>query len=184
MNTIKKIFEKYNTFEIEKIISEEEITSKCKEAAEWINKNYQGKHPILIGILKGAAPFLCEIVKHVDIPCHIDFLMAKSYFYEKKSFGSVKIYKDVDFDLKERDVIIIEDIIDSGNTLKELKRIFMARSCKSVKAMTLIEKSSKKINVNANFVGFKIGGEFLVGFGLDYAEMYRHLPYIAKVKFK
>lgn len=179
LNEIKKL---YTTFRIEKMIDEETVKQKCIEAAEWINNNYKDKHPILIGTLKGAIPFMSEILKHLKIPVTIDFIMAKSYYREVHS-TNVKIYKDIDLEIAERDVIIIEDIIDTGKTLKKLSQIFETRDINSIAYMTLIEKSTKDKSVKADFVGFKVKDEFLVGYGLDYAEMYRELPYIAKVYF-
>lgn len=180
IENLKKL---YDSIEISEIISSEDVIKKCIDAANWINKNYKDRHPIIIGTLKGAIPFMSEILKHLKIKATIDFIMAKSYY--KRSYSSnVKIYKDVDLEVSGRDIIIIEDIIDTGRTLKKISDLFKVRDTKSIAYITLIEKSIKKTEIKADFIGFKMKDEFLVGFGLDYAEMYRELPYIAKVTFK
>ncbi len=180
LEELKKIYDK---FDIKELFSEQEVEEQCVLAAKWINKNYKDKHPIIIGTLKGALPFMSAVLKHLTIPVTVDYIMVKSYYNNAYS-TNVKIYKDVDLEIADRDVIIMEDIIDTGKTLKKIADIFGTRDVKSIAYMTLIQKTVQETKVKVDFVGFTTHDEFLVGFGLDYSETYRELPYIAEMIFK
>ncbi len=180
LEELKKI---YDEFELKELFSQEEVEEKCILAAKWINDNYQNKHPIIIGTLKGALPFMAAVMKHLTVPVTVDYIMVKSYYHNAYS-TNVKIYKDVDLEIADRHVIIMEDIIDTGKTLKKISDIFSTRDVKSIAYMTLIQKTVQETKVKADFVGFTTHDEFLVGFGLDYSETYRELPYIAEMIFK
>lgn len=170
--------------EIEKILyTEEQIQEKINEIANLINKDYKDKNPLLIGILKGAFLFTADLVKRINIHCNIDFMIASSYGNSTTSSGNVKILKDIDYSLEGRDIIIVEDIIESGISLDYLVNYLKERKAKSVEITTLLDKPSRrKKDVYVKYVGFTVPDEFLVGYGLDYAERYRNLPYIGTLK--
>ncbi|MCF7794213.1 MAG: hypoxanthine phosphoribosyltransferase [Candidatus Cloacimonetes bacterium] len=165
------------------LVSEQEIQQKVKELAAKISKDYEGKNPIVICILKGAAMFMSDLIKHVTIPLEIDFMSLSSYGDSTKSSGVVRIKKDIDSDISGRHVIIVEDIVDSGLTLKYIDEYFLKHNCKSVKICTLLDKpEAHKTDLEIDYVGFEVGNEFVVGFGLDYAQKYRNLPFIGILK--
>ena len=170
--------------DIEKIlISQEEIVEKCKELGSKITKDFAGKNPLLIGILKGSIPFMAELIKHIDDHLEMEFMVVSSYHGTTQSSGTVKIIKDLDTDVADRDIIIVEDIIDTGRTLKELRELFYIRKPKSVTIVTLVDKpEGRVVEIEADYSGFVIPNEFVVGFGLDYDENYRNLPYIGVLK--
>ena len=158
---------------IKKVLySEEEIIVKTKELGAQLTKDYAGKNPLLVGVLKGSVPFMAELMKHIDTHIEIDFMVVSSYHGGTTSSGEVKILKDVDTNIENRDVIFIEDIIDTGRTLKYLRDMFKYRQANSVRIATLFDKP----------VCYKVPNEFIVGFGLDYAENYRNLPYVGVLK--
>ncbi|MBO2536757.1 hypoxanthine phosphoribosyltransferase [Rummeliibacillus suwonensis] len=170
--------------DIEKVlISEEELQDKIKELGESLTIEYQDKFPLLVGVLKGAMPFMADLMKRIDSYVEIDFMDVTSYGNATVSSGEVKIVKDLNTSVEGRDIIIIEDIIDSGLTLSYLVDLFKYRKAKSIKIITLLDKpSGRKVNLRADYVGFEVPDAFVVGFGLDYAEKYRNLPYIGVLK--
>jgi hypoxanthine phosphoribosyltransferase len=170
--------------DIEKVLySEEEIVSKTKELGEQLTKDYEGKNPLLIGVLKGSVPFMAELIKHIDTHVEIDFMVVYSYHGGTQSSGEVKILKDVNTNIEGRDVIFIEDIIDTGRTLKYLRDMFKYRKANSVKIATLFDKpEGRVVDIEADYVCYDVPNEFIVGFGLDYAERYRNLPYVGVLK--
>lgn len=174
-----------NLIEIDKrvkevIFSAEEIKNKIIELAQWVNENYKtSENLVIVGLLKGSLPFLAELIKYINIDHVIDFIVASSYFGKTKSSGNIKIVMDLNFDIYQKDVLIVEDIIDSGITLDRIKRNLLERKPKSLKIMTLLDKPYKrKVDLNADIFGFQAPDEFLVGFGLDVKEKLRNLPYI------
>lgn len=170
--------------DIEKVlITEEEIQKKTKEIAEQLTKEYDGRFPLAIGVLKGAMLFMADLLKQVDTYLEMDFMDVSSYGKSTVSSGEVKILKDLDTSVEGRDILIIEDIIDSGLTLSYLVELFRYRKAKSIKIVTLLDKpTGRKANIEADFVGFNVPDAFVVGYGLDYAERYRNLPYIGVLK--
>ncbi|ONI45891.1 hypoxanthine phosphoribosyltransferase [Candidatus Epulonipiscioides gigas] len=168
---------------IEKLIAEEEIARRIKEIGQQISSDYKDKEILLICVLKGGVMFMTELSKHISIPVDMDFMSVSSYGNEMTSSGVVKVIKDLDEPIKDKHIIIVEDIIDSGRTLNYLKQILEGRQPKSIKICTLLDKpQTRKVEVNVDYVGFNIPDEFVVGYGLDYQQKYRNLPYIAKVR--
>lgn len=170
--------------DIEKVlISEEEIQKKTKDLAAQLTKDYDGRFPLAIGVLKGATLFMADLVKRIDTYLEMDFMDVSSYGKSTVSSGEVKILKDLDTSVEGRDILIIEDIIDSGLTLSYLVELFRYRKAKSIKIVTLLDKpTGRKANIEADYVGFIVPDAFVVGYGLDYAERYRNLPYIGVLK--
>ncbi|MXQ49386.1 hypoxanthine phosphoribosyltransferase [Streptococcus pneumoniae] len=170
--------------DIKKVLySEEEIVAKSKELGAQLTKDYAGKNPLLVGVLKGAVPFMAELIKHIDTHVEVDFMVVSSYHGGTTSSGEVKILKDVDTNIEGRDVIFIEDIIDTGRTLLYLRDMFKYRKANSVKIATLFDKPEGRIvEIEADYVCYDIPNEFIVGFGLDYNENYRNLPYVGVLK--
>jgi len=170
--------------DIEKILkTETEIQEKIKQLGKQISKDYEGKNPIMICILKGGIVFLSDLMRFISIKVELDFMSLSSYGNSTKSSGVVRIKKDIDADILNRDVIIVEDIVDSGLTLKYLDEYFMQHNPASVKICTLLDKpKAHKIDIKIDYVGFEVGNEFVVGYGLDYAQRYRNLPYIGILK--
>ncbi len=169
--------------EIEKIlITEEELQKKTKELADVITEKFDGKFPLAIGVLKGAMIFMGDLLKRVDTHIEMDFMDVSSY-EGSKSTGEVKIIKDLNTSVKGRDLLIIEDIIDSGLTLSYLVDLFKYRQANSITIVTLLDKpSGRKADIKADLVGFDVPDAFVVGYGLDYEEKYRNLPYIGVLK--
>jgi hypoxanthine phosphoribosyltransferase len=170
--------------DIEKVlITEEEIQNKIKELASGLEEEYNDKFPLVIGVLKGAMPFMADLLKRVDSHLEMDFMDVSSYGNSTVSSGEVKIIKDLDTSVEGRDILIIEDIIDSGLTLSYLVELFRYRKAKSIKIVTLLDKpSGRKADIKPDYAGFIVPDEFVVGYGLDYAERYRNLPYIGVLK--
>ncbi|EHL79676.1 MULTISPECIES: hypoxanthine phosphoribosyltransferase [Bacillus] len=170
--------------DIEKIlITEEEIQEKIKELAGHLTEEYKDKFPLVIGVLKGAMPFMADLLKRVDAYLEMDFMDVSSYGNSTVSSGEVKIVKDLDTSVEGRDILIVEDIIDSGLTLSYLVELFRYRKANSIKIVTLLDKpTGRKANIEADYVGFIVPDEFVVGYGLDYAEKYRNLPFIGVLK--
>lgn len=165
------------------LITEEEIQEKVKELAAILSKEYEGKNPLLVGVLKGALPFMSDLIKEMDIYLEIDFMDVSSYGNETVSSGEVKILKDLDTNVEGRHVLFVEDIIDTGGTLSYLKDMFKYRKAASVKIVTILDKpTGRKLDIQADWVGFEVPHEFVVGYGLDYAENYRNLPFIGILK--
>ncbi len=172
----------YENFE-KILISEENLQLKVKELADIISKEYKGKNPLFVCILKGSVFFTADLLRYLTIPCHMEFMAVSSYGSATKSSGEVKLIKDLNVPIENKDVIIIEDIIDSGNTLSYLKRLLLQRNPASVKICTLLDKPERrKVDLKADYVGFTIPDEFVVGYGLDYNEDYRSIPEICILK--
>lgn len=165
------------------LISEENVDKRICEIGERISKDYEGKQVHLICVLKGGAFFMCELAKRISVPVSMDFMSVSSYGADTKSSGVVKIVKDLDEPLEGKDVLIVEDIIDSGRTLYYLIDILQKRRPESIRLCTLLDKPDRRVKeVNVDYVGFNIPDEFVVGYGLDYAQKYRNLPFIGVVK--
>ncbi|HFI2471698.1 TPA: hypoxanthine phosphoribosyltransferase [Streptococcus suis] len=165
------------------LVSEEEIIAKCKELGQILAKDYADKNPILIGILKGSIPFMAELMKHIDTHIETDYMVVSSYHGGTESSGTVKIIKDLDKSVAGRHIIFVEDIIDTGRTLKELKELFALRQAESIKIATLLDKpEGRVVEIEPDYTCFTIPNEFVVGFGLDYDENYRNLPYVGVLK--
>ena len=164
------------------LLSEEEVDKKIRGLAGQIIGDYAGKMPHLICILKGGVFFMTELTKHIEIPVTIDFMSVSSYGDGTESSGRVRIVKDLDESIEGRDVLIVEDIIDSGRTLSYLMEMLKNRKPASLKLCTLLDKPERRVTqVTVDYVGFRIPDEFVVGYGLDYKQMYRNLPYIGAV---
>lgn len=164
-------------------LSEEQIRQKVKEAAAWLDERFKGKQPLAIGVLKGSVMFLCDLVRAMKTPVQLDFMTISSYGADTQSSGTPEIVTDLTTSVEGRDVILIEDIVDSGNTLFKLRDLLIGRGAASFTAVTLLDKPSRrKAEIEADFSCFEVGDEFIVGYGLDYAQQYRNLPYIAVLK--
>lgn len=170
---------------VEVLLTEQEVDERIAEIGAQISKDYEGKNIHMICILKGGAPFMCELAKRVTTSVSLDFMSVSSYGGNTESTGVVRIVKDLDEPLEGKDVIIVEDIIDSGRTLSHLLEIFKKRNPASIRLCTLLDKPERRVvdDVNVDYVGFRIPDEFVVGYGLDYDQKYRNLPYIGVVKF-
>ena len=165
------------------MISEEDVNEKIARIAERINGDYKGEAVHLICILKGSVFFTCELAKRINLPVTIDFMQVSSYGDGTSSSGRVKIVKDLDENVEDKNVIVIEDIIDSGRTLSYLMNLLKTRNPKSIKLCTLLDKPDRRVvDISVDYTGFEIPDEFVVGYGLDYAQKYRNLPYIGIVE--
>ena len=165
------------------LVSEEELKAKVRELGAQISRDYEGKNLVLVSILKGSVVFMADLMRAVSIPCSIDFMVVSSYGNGTKTTGEVQIIKDIAQPIDGRDLLIVEDILDSGVTLHYLMQILAARGANSIRLCTLLSKPERrKIDVNVDYLGFEIPDEFVVGYGLDYAEKYRNLPYIGILK--
>lgn len=165
------------------LISEEEIKEKTKEVGRLISDEYRDKNPLVVGILKGALPFMADLLKEMPIFLEYDMMDISSYGTEKTSSGEVKIVKDLDSSVDGRHVLIVEDIIDTGRTLKFLQDMLKRRNAASVKIVTLLDKPSGRVNdLNVEWKCFDVPDEFVVGYGLDYRENYRNLSYVGVLK--
>ncbi|MDE6476052.1 MAG: hypoxanthine phosphoribosyltransferase [Erysipelotrichaceae bacterium] len=169
---------------VEKIlITQEEIVARAKELGKEISELYQGKKPpILVALLKGSVPFLSELIKYIELDIEFDFMDVSSY-EGTKSLGDIKINKDLECSVKDETILLVEDIVDTGCTLKEVTRILRNKGAKDVKVVSLLDKPDRRIvDIRADFIGFTIPDEFVIGFGLDYNQKYRNLPYIGVLK--
>lgn len=167
----------------EMLISHDEIIARCKEIAEEINRDYEGKKPILLGILKGSIPFMAELLKGISIYAQTEYMVISTYHGGTTSSGEVQILKDLDVSVLNRDIIIIEDIIDSGITLQAVISLLMHRGARSVEVATMLSKKvARLVDIKPKYIGFEVENKFVVGFGLDYDELYRNLPYIGVLK--
>lgn len=165
------------------LIAEEEVDKKIMEIAEKISKDYEGKTVTLICILKGSVFFTCELAKRITIPVKLDFMSVSSYGAGTESTGRVKIIKDLDDSVEGKDIIVIEDIIDSGRTLSHLMTLLSSRKPNSIKLCTLLDKPDRRVvPVDVDYTGFNIPDKFVVGYGLDYDQNYRNLPYIGVIE--
>ena len=169
---------------VKEMLSEEELNTRIRELGEQISKDYEGEDVFLVCILKGAAFFACELAKRITVPVTIDFMATSSYGSGTVSSGEVQIKKDLDLGVEGKNVIIVEDIIDSGNTLHYLSNLFKDRKAKSVKMCAMLDKPERReVDVPMDYIGFTIPDAFVVGYGLDYDQRYRNLPYIGVVEF-
>ncbi len=165
------------------LFTEQQLRGKIKELGKKISEDYEGKELMLVGILKGSVPFMADLLKEVTIPCTMDFMAVSSYGNSTKTSGVVRILKDLDFEIQDKHVLIVEDIIDSGVTLAYLMDYLRGRGASSIEITCLLTKPERrKVEINAKYTGFMVPDYFLVGYGLDYAEKYRNLPYIGILK--
>ena len=168
---------------IKVLISEEEVDARIRELGEKISKEYEGKQIQLICVLKGGVFFMCELAKRITVPVSMDFMCVGSYGDGTKSSGVVRLAKDLDESIENKEVLIVEDIIDSGNTLYYLMDVLRQRKPASLRLCTLLDKPDRRVkDVHVDWTGFEIPDEFVVGYGLDYAQKYRNLPYIGVVE--
>lgn len=165
------------------LVTEEEIRIKVKELGEAITRDYQGKDLLVVGILKGSVVFMGDLIREIKLPLQIDFMEVSSYGKSTESSGAVRILKDLKSNVEGRDILIVEDIIDTGLTLSYLLDILEARKPGSIKICTFLNKPSRrKVKLQADYNGYDIPDEFVVGYGLDYGESYRNIPYVAVMK--
>lgn len=168
---------------IKVLVSEEEVDQKVRTLAAQISKEYEGKQVHLICVLKGGVFFMCELAKRITVPVTMDFMKVSSYGDATESSGIIRIDKDLDETLEGKEVIVVEDIIDSGRTLSYLLEVLAKRNPASMKLCTLLDKPERRVrDVKVDYVGFNIPDEFVVGYGLDYAQKYRNLPFIGVVE--
>lgn len=167
------------------LLSEEQLKKRIAEMGEEISRDYAGKTPTIICILKGAVMFYTDLLREITVPVTMDFMAVSSYGNKTKSSGEVEIRKDLSCSIENKHVLIVEDIVDSGFTLSYLSRMLASRGAASIKIATLLDKPARRapgITLKTDYSGFVIGDEFVVGYGLDYAELYRNLPYIGVLK--
>ena len=167
----------------EVLFSEEQLKNRVQEIARQITADYQGKEIMLISVLRGSFVFMADLCRAIDLPCTLDFMAVSSYGKGTKSSGQVQITKDLSEDITDRHIIVVEDILDSGNTLSYLLKILENRHPASIRLCTLLDKPDRRVKpVEVHYSGFTIPDAFVVGYGLDYAEKYRNLPYIGILK--
>ena len=165
------------------LLSEDEIREKVRELGGKITADYKNSNLMLVTVLKGAVVFLADLMRQIDVPAEIDFMVVSSYGSGVKSSGVVKIVKDLDVPLAGKDILIVEDILDSGLTLSYIKDLLESRGPRSIRIATLLDKPSRrKVDLQADYIGFSVPDEFVIGYGLDYDEKYRNLPYIGILK--
>ena len=169
---------------VEVLLPEEKINARIRELGEQISKDYAGKNIHLICILKGGSFFMCELAKRITVPVSIDFMSVSSYGSGTTSGGTIKIKKDLDEPLEGKHVLVVEDIVDTGRTLSYLVELLKDRGAADVKLCALLDKPERReVDIRADYIGFQIPDEFVVGYGLDYDQRYRNFPYIGIVKF-
>ena len=167
------------------LLTEEEVNKRIQEIGEQISRDYAGKQIHLVCVLRGGAFFMCELAKRITVPVSLDFMSVSSYGGDTKSSGVVKIVKDLDDSIQDKDVLVVEDIVDSGRTLSYLMEMLRDRKPASLHLCTLLDKPERRvIDVKVDYTGFEIPDEFVVGYGLDYDQKYRNLPYIGIVEFE
>ena len=165
------------------LLSEDEIREKVRELGGKITADYKNSNLMLVTVLKGAVVFLADLMRQIDVPAEIDFMVVSSYGSGVKSSGVVKIVKDLDVPLAGKDILIVEDILDSGLPLSYIKELLESRGPRSIRIATLLDKPSRrKVDLQADYIGFSVPDEFVIGYGLDYDEKYRNLPYIGILK--
>ena len=169
---------------IKVLLTEEEVDAKIQMIGEQISRDYAGRQVHLICVLKGGSFFMCELAKRISVPVSLDFMAVSSYGSGTKSGGVVKIVKDLDEPIRGKDVLVVEDIVDSGRTLSYLLEMLWARGPESLRLCTLLDKPERRVvDVDVDYTGFQIPDKFVVGYGLDYDQRYRNLPYIGVVEF-
>lgn len=165
------------------LISEEDLKIKIKEMAEKISEDYKGEELVVVTVLKGGVMFSVDLMREIEVPVMIDFMSASSYGASSKSSGVVKIEKDLDMPIEGKNVLLVEDIIDSGRTLSYIADILRKRGPKSLEICTILDKPSRRVvDIDVKYIGFEIPDEFVVGYGLDYAQKHRNLPYVGILK--
>ena len=165
------------------LISEEELKAKVAELGKQISEDYRGKPLLLVCILKGSVVFMADLMRAIDIDCKIDFMSTSSYYSGTKSSGQVRIVLDLNKPVQDYDLLIVEDILDSGITLSYIKELLLPRKPRSIKICTLLDKPERRVaDIKADYSGFSIPDEFVIGYGLDYDEKYRNLPYVGVIK--
>jgi len=165
------------------LFSEEVLTKRIKEIADEISADYKGKELVVVGILKGSVIFAAELIKNISIPCEIDFMAVSSYGNSTETSGVVRILKDLDSNIEGKDILIVEDIVDTGVTLAYLLKYLKARKANSIEIVALLNKQARRISdLEVKYIGFEVPDGFIVGYGIDYAEKYRNLPFIGILK--
>lgn len=166
----------------EVLVTEEEIQQRAKELGRQITEDYRDSKPLLVGLLRGSVPFMADLIKNVDLDIQFDTMDVSSYA-GTESVGQIKIIKDLDTAIKGLDIILVEDIVDTGRTLSTVKSTLLHRGAKSVKICTLLNKSARRtVDIEADYIGFEVGDEFVIGYGMDFNQKYRCLPYIGVLK--
>ncbi|MPQ42160.1 hypoxanthine phosphoribosyltransferase [Clostridium tarantellae] len=170
--------------DVEKVLySEEVLIKRIKELAQEISNDYSNKDLLIVGVLKGSVVFTSDLIKYITIPCAIDFMAVSSYGNSTETSGVVRILKDLDNDIEGKDVLIVEDIVDTGVTLSYLLEYLKARKANSIEIVALLNKEARrKSDIKVKYIGFEVPDEFIVGYGIDYAENYRNLPFIGSLK--
>ena len=166
------------------LLTEEQIQNRIRELGEILTKEYEGKNPVIVGVLKGVVVFYADMIRHINVPCQMDFMWISSYA-GTNSTGTMKVKRDVSVDIKDRHVLILEDIFDTGNSLDYTYKHLLSKEPASLKICTLLDKPERRkpgITLQADYVGFTIPNAFVVGYGLDYNEFYRNLPYVGILK--
>lgn len=170
---------------LEKILlNEDEIVARCKELGQQITQEYKNNEQplLLVALLKGSVPFLAELIKHIDLDIQFDFMDVSSY-EGTESIGDIKIIKDLDCSVKNLDILLVEDIVDTGRTLKTVKAMLKNKGAKTVRVVTLLDKPDRRVvDIEADYTGFEIPNEFVVGFGLDFNQKYRNFPFVGVLK--
>jgi hypoxanthine phosphoribosyltransferase len=165
------------------LLSKEELDETVKNLGRQITEDYKERNLLLVSVLKGSVVFMADLMRAIDIPCRIDFMSVSSYGSGTKTSGTVRILKDLDIDIEGYDILIVEDILDSGKTLSYISEILLARNPKSIRICTLLDKPDRRqVDLTAEYTGMTIPDEFVVGYGLDYAEKYRNLPFVGVLK--
>ncbi len=165
------------------LVTEEEIRTKINQLGEQITRDYQGRNLLLLGVLKGAVPLIGDLARSINLPLEIDYMAISSYGNATESSGIVRILKDLESPIQQKDVLIVEDIVDSGQTLHYLTDVLRQRKPRTLRICTLLDKGRERVKaVNLDYIGFSIPDQFVVGYGLDYAQLYRNLPYIGTLK--
>ena len=170
--------------DVEEILfSLDQIVARCDEIGKQISQDYQGKTPVVIGLLKGCVPFMAELIRHIDCDIQIDFFDVSSYDGVNQT-GNIRILKDIETDVHDRDILICEDIVDTGLTIKRVMELLSCRGANSVEVVTLFDKKEGRTvkEINPKYIGFDVPKKFVVGFGLDYNEIYRNLPYVGVLR--
>ncbi|MGG7161649.1 hypoxanthine phosphoribosyltransferase [Clostridium baratii] len=165
------------------LFDEEQLSNKVRELGKQISKDYKGKDLLVVGVLKGSVVFAADLIKSIDIPCEIDFMAVSSYGNSTESSGVVRILKDLDHSIEGKHVLLVEDIVDSGITLTYLLKYLKARKAESIEIVSLLNKPERRTaDLEVKYIGFEVPNEFIVGYGIDYAEKYRNLPFIGVLK--
>lgn len=174
------------SYSIQTMIAREKVEARIKEVAKQIEQEYQDKEDVIfIGLLKGSVMFMTDLMKEIDLDIKVDFMSVSSYGSGTTTTGTAKILKDVDFDVKGKELLIVEDIIDTGLTLNYVKEFLYAKGAKRIRVCTLLDKPTRrKVNIEGDYVGFTVPDQFVVGYGLDYDQKYRNLPYVGFIVFE